>query len=302
MNKLITLLAVLCLLSGFVSSKKQTIAERNKIITTTNAAKLPEDLLYNNEPIPDECMNELVPIICASIDSKEIDLDTFFISKTQSDIIFSDEQFKYEWSYIGTLPNGNHLVYGYLWPAGAMGKFTEIAVIRRTGNKLTALAWIQGGDRHATMIASHSCHLHENVLTYEQHMTNGSLYETLMKQFPECSSYAENKNNEELFWGEGDYLGYGTFEITITPNDKLKNHHLKSFTFADFGSDPESKESYHEWIKKTPKGSHTMGYAFNQILKLYSYKNGNRKFNITQLKEIIITACDYAKEREIASH
>ena len=247
---------------------------------------LPKDLFYNNKPISDECMKELVPILCGPPEFKEIDLDTFATPKKQIDMD-DDKQDEYEWSYIGTLPNGDHLIYGYLWPAYAEGKFTEIAIVRRTGNKLKAIGWIAGGDRHATMINAKSYTLNGTVLTYQQHMTNGFLYETLMNEYPKLCEYANNKNNDELYWGEADYLGFGTFEATITPQGEIENQHLISFTLAEGSSDGNL-------IQEIPKASLSMGKAMNRILDHYSYLHKQNTFTLTQLSEAMKEACTYA--------
>ncbi len=280
---------ILCILPGCItiSEKNHNPQPKNSSIVSSQT-KLPSGLMYKNKPISDECMKELVPILCGAIESKEIDLDTFIEPKKQN-YFDSDDCDEYEWKYIGTLPNGDHLVYGYLWPAGAMGKFTEIAVIRRTGNKLKAITLIAGGNRHATMINAQSCSLKENVLTYQQHMTNGFLYSIIIDHYPELSEYAKNKNSDELHWGEADYLGYGTFEATITPQGKIKNQHLASFTLAEGGSDNNS-------IQEIPKESLTMGKAMNRILDYYAYLHKQNTFTLAQLNEAMMEACAYAKK------
>ena len=286
MNKLVISLLTICLLSGCIAKKQPK--QLKPSLKDSNLATVPKDLLYKSEPIPDECMKELVPILCGPPAFKEIDLDTFATPKKQIDMD-DDEQDEYEWSYIGTLPNGDHLIYGYLWPAYAMGKFTEIAIVRRTGNKLKALGWIAGGDRHATMIAKNCCLVENDIVTYKQHMTTGLLYDLLLNQLPDLKSINDTKNHDELFWGEADYLGYGIFEATVTPQGKIENQRFVSFTLAEGASDDIS-------IQKIPKASLTMGKAMNRILDYYSYLHKQNTFTLAQLNEAMMEACTYAKD------
>lgn len=284
------MILAICVLFGCIP-KSSPYKQSNKNAANYPIKSVPQELLYTNKPISDEHMKELTPILCGAEESREIDLSAFVPNRKPID----DEQDKYEWRYIGTLPYGNHIIYSYLWPANATGKFTQIALVKREGSLLTATPLITGGDKHATMINAESCKLNGNVLTYQQHMTNGLLYQTLLNEFPELSKYLENKNNEKLYWGEADYLGYGTFEAILTPDGKLKKNVLKSFTLASDDKDLVGENKSPSWKQHTQKASLSMGIALNEALSFHSSKNNDSTLKIAQLKEIMIEASAYAK-------
>ncbi len=285
---------------SFLPSCKSSISNQAPPPETIRPGSLlSKELLYKNEPIPDECMKYLVPILCGAENSREIDLNIFVAPKKQIDDD-DEQQDKYEWSYIGTLPSGDHLIYAYLWPAYAMGKFAQIAIVRREGTTLKATALIEGGDRHATMICKNSWKLSGNQLTYSQGMTTGLLYHTLLDQYPTLKKQAKTKNNNQLYWGEAAYCGYGTFEVTIAHNGEIQNKRLISFTPAGgrrFESDQEKKEYIDNWVKGVAKNSLAMGDALMQLTELYSYQGETDALDIQQLKKMTMEAFAYAKER-----
>ena len=110
----------------------------------------------------------------------------------------------------------------------------------------------------------------------------------------------DKKNNEKLYWGEADYIGYGTFEVTITPEGTLKDHLLISFTPAkgpSFSSDNEKKQYYNDWSKNKPKASLSIGDALCAISDFYTYKNNIDTLDTHQLKEMMIEVFLYSKEQ-----
>ena len=293
---LFMLIAMLCVTPGCIVSPEKNHAAQPKHGSITSQTKLPQDLMYKNKPISDKCMEELVPLLYGEF--IEIDLDTFIEPKKQNythGYDYENDCDEYEWNYIGTLPNGDHLIHGYLWPEGAMGKFTEIAIVRRIGNTLKAIGCITGGNRHATMIPARPCTLIGNKLTYEQYMTTGSLHSKIMKQYPELTQYAENKNHKKLYWGEADYIGYAIFEVIIH-NGKIESKRSISFTKPQKpNSNNDLKKYYDDWIKNTPKSSLTMGDALNAMLDFHSYKNQSDTFSDNQLKEMMGEVFAYAE-------
>lgn len=286
----------------FIRCKKNRAQEPAPEQQTSSEAlyKLPEDLLYHNKPIPDECMQKLVP--CN--EGEAIDLDTFFVGPKQGNgdgeeeyVDHLSDQDAFEWRYIGTLSNGDHAVYGYYWPASGMAKLSGIDIVHRQDNTLKTVAGIAVGSRHATMILGPTADLHDNVLTYEQAMTRGLLFYTLLSQHPELSQYTEHKNDEELYWGESDFLGVGTYEVIFTPQGAIKTKQLKSFELSERGLWNESDQIYYdEWIQHTPKSSLSMGEALDAILEYYSYQSKSRTLTIDQLVEAMKEACSYARD------
>ena len=253
-----------------------------------NEYGLPEDLLFKGKPISDSYMNAIVPILCGAAVNIEVNLE--------KPLEYSlDEEDEYEWKYIDTLASGDHLIYGYLWPAHAMGKFAEIAVVRRVGNKLKALSHIAGGDRHATMIAKNFCSVENDIVTYKQHMTTGLLHDLLLNQLPDLKSINDTKNHDELFWGEADFIGVATMQVAISEQGIAGEPVLTAFTPAEGGPINGSDEA-DEWITKIEKNSLTMGSALILLLDYYACRNKRETLNLAELQSVLIEACAYAKE------
>ncbi|MFA6066764.1 MAG: hypothetical protein WC707_06305 [Candidatus Babeliaceae bacterium] len=254
--------------------------------------KLHRDLLYNNKPIPDACMEKLTPRLSDQMPN-ELDLDTFIPEQDDA------ERDIYRWKYIGTLSHGPHLVYAHWKPRYGAGTFTEISIIRRIGNTLKiADNTIDGGEYASTSI-NDACTLDGDTLTYAQRMTNYSLlYDVIIPTYPELEEKLRNKQWEcdlGSLWDRGGTheIGYGTFEVTITEQDEFKNKHLISFTPVTAGDECWYR---HDWLKNTPKASLGLGDAIRGIIVINAARHAT--FTIEQLKEMVLEALTYTAEKE----
>lgn len=259
------------------------------------AQKITEDLQYNNQPILNECMRQIVPILCGNIpEYEDVNLATFVPPEKnpeEEEVFGSDE---YEWEYIGTLPNGDHIVYAYWWPAGASGKFTQLAIVRRVGDVLRAHSWLVGGCNHATMLRPGSCKLHGNTLTYHQAVTDGSLYQELVKLFPDVAVLAGHKNIDDLGWSEASVFGGVNYKVAISPEGKFGEPTVVSFGTAEgFSMDDDTEESLKEKL--------SMGSALYYAFRLNEQKKKSDTFELKEIKDIFVQAleCAYDEEDEV---
>ncbi len=285
-----TCLAILLL--NNCSSQKQENSE------VEPAHNLPSDLLYQGKPISNACMEALIPIFGRD-ENPSIDLDELAHQEKKGILKDPNINAEYQWEYIGTLAHGDHLIYGYSWPEDAMGKFTCIATVRRTENQLRVIGYIAGGDRHSTMIQNNWL-LEGDQLTYHRCMTSGSLYEEIMRQYPELAQHAAHKSKRNLLWGEADYLGDGEFKVTISPEGTIVHHRLISFTIAEgevsLSEEGERNQSLNNLFKDTPKASLAMGDALIDVLYFNISKNNIATLHASQLKEMMIEVFAYTAE------
>ncbi|MFA6066766.1 MAG: hypothetical protein WC707_06315 [Candidatus Babeliaceae bacterium] len=256
--------------------------------------ELPKDLLYNNKSIPDKWMNRLTPRISYQLPN-ELDLDTFVLpwdSAANQDICY--------WKYIGTLPHGPHLVLANWTPRYGSGSFTEISIIRRIGNTLKIADDSIGTGYHSTCIWDDACTLDGYTLTYVQCMTSYSLLDdVIIPTYPELEKELRNKQWEcdlgSLWDRRGTHeIGYGTFEVTVTEQNKFKNKHLISLT-------PEkSYDGFNaqKWLKNTPKASLGLGDALFGVVDAYASQHAYKPITMEQLKEMVLEALTYAAEKE----
>ena len=251
---------------------------------------LPSDLMFKGKPISDESMgrlilNELQPYDCLR-EASQIHLAEEKKYLNEGDL--------FEWSYIGKLPHGDQLVWGYYWPNDAMGKFSGFMILRRTEDCLKVIDVITGGMRHASMISG-QCRLQGSHLTYERFMTRACFFNEMLATFPELQALAKNKSREELWMGEAGSFGVGNFDVDISPIGRFEKQRLTSFSSGNpQETDQISAQQFEEEFKKISPSSLSMG----QSLMLLCARNESRglyTLSLAQLKEMMNDVIKYAQ-------
>lgn len=148
----------------------------------------------------------------------------------------------FTWKSVGILPNGDHIVYAYYWPEGAMGKFSGLYVVRYANDTLSLIAEIAQGERHSSGVTENGWKLADNVLTYCQHMSSHGFFDYMLDKYPNLFELAESKSREGLCYGEAGYLGYGEFQVTINPDGTLQDRRLISFSAGIAGLEQEEQQ------------------------------------------------------------
>lgn len=143
----------------------------------------------------------------------------------------------FTWKHVGTLPNGNQIVYAYYWPDGAMGKFSGLYVVKYDKDKetlhfVTEIAW---GERHSSGVAETGWQLDGSTLTYSHHMSCYGFLDYMLDNYPNLYELAQDKSRQGLCYGESGYLGYGDFKVTVNPDGTLQNKKLITFNVAIAG-------------------------------------------------------------------
>lgn len=143
----------------------------------------------------------------------------------------------FTWKHVGILPNGDHIVYAYYWPDGAMGKFSGLFVVKydQDKNTLYFVAEIAWGERHSSGVAETGWKLEGNTLTYSQHMSCHGFFDYMLDKYPNLWEYAQGKSRAGLCYGEFGYFGDGDFQVTINPDGTLQDRRLLAFNVAIAG-------------------------------------------------------------------
>lgn len=201
------------------------VEHKQNLIFVSNQ-QLNQDFFYDSQPISDKCMEKFVGYLMAP-DIEDLNIKTCLAEEKEGKLTNLAESI-FKWNYIGTLTNGDHIIYTYSWPQDATGKFSTISIIRREGDIFKYINFISGGDRHASMIMENSWSLEGNKLVYGQHMTSYSLLTNILDMSPELKLAGKQQLIESSCQGEACYIGHGKFEAIITPDNKL-NVKLLSF-------------------------------------------------------------------------
>lgn len=251
---------------------------------------LPQDLLYRGKPLSNATMSAVLGLGGSGYICRE-GHDIAQLEEAKEKRTFTSkggfEEDVFEWDYIGTLSNGNHIVYGYDWPKRAMGKFSGLSIVKRTGNNLILVDDIWGGDRHSSLV--HAGEFHDNRLTYRQHMTDGGLVDLLLYYHPGLKNWARGKAYWNVRYGEVDYLGTALFQVTFTPEGEVETNRIVSFVLA---ADNELMIQYDE----PTIASLQMGEAVENTIMRYCYNNKCDTLSEDQLKEVILNAFYFTED------
>lgn len=261
----------------------------------TNVSKDTEAKIINNPAIPSLLAEKLIiRYLLGALDS-ETEATLAPDEKPEKDPFhFHSEGDIFTWKLVGTLPNGDHIVYAYYWPDDAMGKFSGLYVVRydqgqETLRFINEIAW---GERHSSGICEEDCKLDGNQLTYARHMSSYQFFDYMLEIFPDLFELAEHKSREGLCYGESGYLGWGTFKVDIGPDGKLTNEQLLSFNAAVGGLGQE---------ENTSLGSLSMINALHHVFASCAIKEGcSEVIQIEKkyLEQLVKEAIGYARNED----
>lgn len=176
---------------------------------------LPADLKYQGQPVSHACIFALVVINSIHDSDSKIDLHKCWEKEQRGEWCDPNQEGDIlTWSYVGTLPNGNHILYSYYWPNQAMGKFSSLSIVRRAGDCLEYVGGIDGGDRHASGIGMAT--LSNNVLIYEKSLTYASVFDLANEFFPQLCESIAKKDHADLWCGEAGLVGEAAFSAVIS--------------------------------------------------------------------------------------
>lgn len=254
--------------------------------------QLPKDLMYEGKPISNVCMQAIARCCLYGNAPEEINLSEYLdpFHEGEEDGIFS-------WSYVGTLPQGYHLIYVYEWQREAWGKFSGIFTFCRVGDKLQFIDGIVGGDRYSTMIREGAGKLEGNVLTFARNMDQVCFYCDITDLFPELLE--ENIIFTGLKGGEAGYFGMAIYQVNISENGKFETPHtFISFELADFGLFEENGwqlKEFEEKMEQTKPSSLSFAEALEFVAERYEYI-GMSSLNPFQLKEMMKEVFSYTQD------
>lgn len=215
---------------------------------------------YNNQRISNGCMSELLSsalfgILYPSIASLEepniVDISECMTAAKK--IPKEEEGDEFNWFHVGSLGNGMQIVYGYLWPQGAMAKFSGLFVVKQEGYKLSVVSEIAGGTRHSSMVSRDGWTLNKNKLTFRQGMPLSYFVNFILEERPELTHLFEHKTMDGLCEGEACYFGVATLRVRIMPDGKPAPIKLVNFTLALSFDEQRGKEYCQSMRNNSPK-------------------------------------------------
>lgn len=258
--------------------------------TAVQAAALPPDFFYKGEPITSACMDRL---LCVVGNPAEIfDLDAFYFNENKYENSVSSNDI-FNWTYLLTLPCGDHVVHGYCWPAGASGKFSMLCVLRRIDNCFHFRGHIASGGNHSSMVQRFGSYLN-NTFIYQQTMSSGLLFDFVIARFPDLAPLVETANLDDLCYGESGFIGSGSFKVVIT-KEEISEPGLDLFSMADFGDVAVLKE--YGSIAIQDSSPMTAGEALNILLSEY-YSKGKKDLTLVELKDLMKQVLILAQNKE----
>jgi hypothetical protein len=312
MKKTVKIFSIFLIISIvlYLSSTKKDIScnDLHKSNKNENIYPLPKDLIHKGIPISDKYMKYLLPQINSGLCIIDLNQECILNNKfekidSEEDRQYSEYDF-YNWEYISTLPNGDHLVWAEWTPdyfnpeqQRFYGGLDQIAIIRRTNNTLRVISALgHGADPINT--SPIEWNPHTNTLKYKESVTPSTFFhDLLLKTFPEYKQLLENK--EGCYDLSMNYLGYKIQRVSIS-NDGMfiNNDILISFHYIPYHKNQEKKYINWKLNKSHTKNSLTMEDAINEILAIYTYKHKIKKLTVPHLKKIAYKICKYAKDKE----
>jgi hypothetical protein len=264
---------------------------------------VPADLMYEGRKFSYACMYK---IHCAGYQEgapEFIDLSECAAEEQAGKIQDPNEEGSMlQWSSVGTLPHGDQIIYIYYspvmrkeFPLDDMESFSGLYVIRRVDNTLQLVDKVLSGDHNAVRIMEDSFTFHGNQLTYSQYVTTFSFFHMMMAMFSDLDSIVEHKSLIGLGYGDDVYLGYVTYQATITQEGKFEQPQLISFTPEESVSDAD-KEGCRKEFEKIAPGSLSIDEALDVVTTLYQCKNINT-LRVSQLKKMMEEVFEYVEAR-----
>jgi hypothetical protein len=218
---------------------------------------LPEELLYDSKPIPNEILENFFGTIIIGFGTPNLTLalpktlknyETNSLQNTSPAPIDSyNPETIFEWKYVGTLYNKFLVIWAYSWEKGSHGKFTGLLILQREDDIFQIVDVIYGGSRHSSMIHE-NCRIEDNQIIFQQGATTGHLVDEALKQYPELSQTFAATNTRNICYGEAGYCGIFKKLAEITPEGKVKE--IKILEFSCCEGCPKETELYnHGGIK-----------------------------------------------------
>ncbi len=206
----------------------------------TAHAQLPEDFLYQGNPIPEDC---LARFFCdASVAARDFPIELELQRQAPpAEHKVANEYYippiHREWSYCGSIGNNLHLVWTYYWEQGAMGKFSSLLLVKRDNGKLVILDILFGGDRHASMLGK-SITIKGHTLVYTKSVTSMEFMHLVTKLYPDFETYFKRSSKYGLAYGEACFWGSCEFQVNVSLDDKFSEPIFISFYPAEEGPVP----------------------------------------------------------------
>lgn len=303
-NRVISLFLLIYSLIGFLPGCANKAPQRNDEVNTTQdagdqeqaTANIPQDLLYNNKPIDDEIMTGLT-IFNQEEDTVALDAQKKILEENDDeDFIDNDDE---GWTYIGTLPHGDHVIISYCYPERGSGKFSSITVIRRRENTIKRIHAIDGGGSFFREVFC--AELQDDTISYLKQMPAQDLYDLILEMYPEYAQEASKKD----FPAFGDNVAWAFFKVQVTPDTTSITRQCIEIEVLDPLVDIHDQQKYAAEKKESitrmrniPKESLPMKEALERALLLYAYEHNKFDLEKEDLKSILIETLAYARPNE----